>query len=89
MGLMWGVEFVADRSTKAPFPAGDNFAARVAQNCMAAGVLVYPMQGCVDGYRGDHIMIAPPATITAQEINEALALTYDAIARSCETVDSL
>jgi adenosylmethionine-8-amino-7-oxononanoate aminotransferase len=49
---------------------------------MAAGILVYPMQGCVDGNRGDHIMIAPPATITVQEIDEALALTHDAIARA-------
>ena len=39
MGLMWGVEFVTDRSTRAPFPAGDNFSACVARNCIAAGVL--------------------------------------------------
>jgi adenosylmethionine-8-amino-7-oxononanoate aminotransferase len=82
MGLMWGVEFVKDRPTKAPFPADDHFAAHVARNCMERGVLVYPMQGCVDGDRGDHIMIAPPATITTQEIDEALALIHDAIARS-------
>jgi adenosylmethionine-8-amino-7-oxononanoate aminotransferase len=82
MGLMWGVEFVKDRSTKAPFPAGENFAARVARNCITGGVSVYPMQGCVEGDRGDHIMIAPPATITTQEIDEALALIHDAIARS-------
>jgi len=82
MGLLWGVEFVADRSTKAPFPAPDNFAARVAQNCLTGGVLVYPMQGCVDGYRGDHIIIAPPAIITAQEIDEALAVVRDAISHS-------
>ena len=81
MGLMWGVEFVADRSTKTPFPASDNFSAQVARNCMAKGVLVYPMQGCVDGYRGDHIMISPPAIITNQEIDDALALIHDAIAR--------
>ena len=82
LGLMWGVEFIADRSTKAPFPAGDNFAAQVARNCMAGGVLVYPMQGCVDGDRGDHIMIAPPATITPQEIDDAVTVIHEAIARS-------
>ncbi len=81
MGLMWGVELVADRSTKTPFPAGDNFAARVAQSCMAAGVLVYPTQGCVDGARGDHIMIAPPATITVEEIDEAIAIIHKAISQ--------
>jgi adenosylmethionine-8-amino-7-oxononanoate aminotransferase len=84
-GLMWGVEFVTDHDTKAPFPADENFAARVAQNCMERGVLVYPMQGCVDGYCGDHIMIAPPAIITAQEIDEALTLIQDAIVHSSQT----
>ena len=79
MGLMWGVEFVADRSTKRPFPTNDNFATHVAQNCMERGILVYPMQGCVDGYRGDHIMIAPPATITVPQIDDTVSLIQDAI----------
>ena len=82
MGLMWGIEFVADGSTKTAFPPDENFAARVARNCMERGALVYPMQGCVDGYRGDHIMIAPPATITVQAIDEALAIIREAISCS-------
>jgi adenosylmethionine-8-amino-7-oxononanoate aminotransferase len=81
-GVMWGVEFVADRPTKTPFSAADNFGARVAENCMARGVLVYPTQGCVDGYQGDHIMIAPPAIITTQEIDDAVTLIQDSIAVS-------
>jgi adenosylmethionine-8-amino-7-oxononanoate aminotransferase len=89
MGLMWGVELVADRFTKAPFPAAENFAARVAENCMGRGVLVYPMQGCVDGYRGDHIVIAPPAIITQQEIDETLARIRDAIARASDATHTL
>jgi adenosylmethionine-8-amino-7-oxononanoate aminotransferase len=31
------------------------------------GVLVYPGQGCVDGTRGDHILLAPPFIITPEE----------------------
>jgi adenosylmethionine-8-amino-7-oxononanoate aminotransferase len=34
---------------------------------MDAGVLTYPAQGCVDGTRGDHILLAPPFIITAEE----------------------
>ena len=33
-----------------------------------AGVMTYPIQGCVDGARGDHILIAPPFTINSQMI---------------------
>jgi adenosylmethionine-8-amino-7-oxononanoate aminotransferase len=62
------VEFVADKAKKAPFPAELQFAARVAAAAMERGLSVYPMQGCVDGYKGDHVLIAPPAVITEPEI---------------------
>jgi len=34
---------------------------------MEEGVLTYPTQGCVDGLRGDHILLAPPFILTEQE----------------------
>lgn len=73
LGLLWGVEFVADKKTKAPFPPAENFAGRVGQACQRRGVLVYPMQGCVDGTAGDHLLIAPPAVITSDEMRWAVA----------------
>ena len=36
------------------------------------GLLVYPIQGCVDGVAGDHLLIAPPAVITAEQIDWAV-----------------
>ena len=30
-------------------------------------VLAYPTQGCVDGSRGDHILLAPPFILTTEE----------------------
>jgi adenosylmethionine-8-amino-7-oxononanoate aminotransferase len=68
LGLLWGVEFVADKKTKAPFPAARNFAGAVGQACAHRGLLVYPMQGCVDGIAGDHLLIAPPAVISSEQI---------------------
>jgi adenosylmethionine-8-amino-7-oxononanoate aminotransferase len=35
---------------------------------MKRGLLVYPMQGCVDGVSGDHLLLAPPAVITGEQI---------------------
>ena len=32
------------------------------------GLLVYPIQGCVDGVSGDHLLLAPPAVITEEQI---------------------
>ncbi|HLX83626.1 MAG TPA: aminotransferase class III-fold pyridoxal phosphate-dependent enzyme [Terriglobales bacterium] len=72
LGLLWGVEFVADKKTKAPFAPEKNFAGMVGQACLGRGLLVYPMQGCVDGVAGDHLLIAPPAVITAEEIGWAV-----------------
>jgi len=71
IGLLWAVEFVADKASKRPFPQEQNFAGKVAQAAAARGLLVYPMQGCVDGLAGDHLLIAPPATITSEEISWA------------------
>jgi adenosylmethionine-8-amino-7-oxononanoate aminotransferase len=68
IGLLWGIEFVADKKTKQPFPMELNFAGRVGQAAAARGLLVYPMQGCMDGYAGDHLLIAPPAVISSEQI---------------------
>lgn len=68
LGLLWGVEFVSDKKTKAPFPPEKNFAGLVGRACRTRGLLVYPMQGCIDGLAGDHLLIAPPATIIPEEI---------------------
>lgn len=68
LGLLWAIEFVADKARKQPFDSKLNFAGSVAQQAFDRGVLVYPIQGCVDGYTGDHVLIAPPAVITKDEI---------------------
>jgi adenosylmethionine-8-amino-7-oxononanoate aminotransferase len=79
IGLLWGVEFVADKATKRPFTPELNFAGRVAQAAVKRGLLVYPMQGCVDGVAGDHLLIAPPAVITVEQIDWAAKQLNDAI----------
>src|SRR5207245_1762166 len=68
LGLLWGVEFVKDKNTKQPFPAELNFANQVFEAARARGVLTYPMQGCVDGYQGDHLLLAPPAITTPKDL---------------------
>ena len=80
IGLLWAVEFVSNRATKEPFAPEKNFAGLVAQTAAERGLVVYPVQGCADGDEGDHIMIAPPAIITADQINWAVEQLAAAIA---------
>jgi adenosylmethionine-8-amino-7-oxononanoate aminotransferase len=67
LGLLLGVEFVKDKSGRVPFPKSDNIAERIRQAALAEGVLIYPSQGCVDGQLGDHLLLAPPFTISPEE----------------------
>jgi adenosylmethionine-8-amino-7-oxononanoate aminotransferase len=79
LGLLWAVEFVADKTTKDPFAPGMKFAARVAEEAMKRGVLLYPMQGCGGGLRGDHVMIAPPAVTSSEDVRWAVEQVANAI----------
>ncbi len=67
LGLLLGVEFVKDKTTREPFPRELNIAEKIRQACLEESVLTYPTQGCVDGLRGDHILLAPPFTISSEE----------------------
>src|SRR5579863_9094917 len=65
IGLLIGIEFVCDAKTRKPFPADAQIAQRIQEDAVEAGVMTYPIQGCADGTHGDHILIAPPFTITS------------------------
>jgi len=68
LGLLWAIEFVEDKASKRPFSSKRNFSGQVGAAALKHGVLVYPMQGSVDGTSGDHILLAPPAVIANDQI---------------------
>jgi adenosylmethionine-8-amino-7-oxononanoate aminotransferase len=80
IGLLWGVEFVTDKKSKKPFAPELNFSGRVGQAAVKRGLMLYPMQGCVDGFAGDHLLIAPPAVIT----NDQIAFAVEQLAAAIE-----
>jgi adenosylmethionine-8-amino-7-oxononanoate aminotransferase len=79
VGMLWAVEFVADRTTREPYPPQVHFAARVTARCREMGLLFYPGHGSVDGVRGDHLMVAPPYVVTEEQIDEIAATLRRAI----------
>ena len=79
MEMLWGVEFVADRKTKDPFSPEAQFNRRVGDLAFERGVIFYPGSGCVDGVRGDHLLIAPPFVIVETEIDEMVGLLREVV----------
>ncbi len=70
IGLLAGVEFVADRGTREPFPAQNHLAAQISTRMEERGVLIRPgVSGSNYGDGGDHIQISPPFVITEAEID--------------------
>ncbi|WP_144631920.1 aspartate aminotransferase family protein [Bordetella genomosp. 13] len=68
-GLFVGVEFVADRATKAPLDPARRMHAQLKAAAMQRGLMTYPAGGTVDGARGDHALLAPPFICTATDID--------------------
>ena len=73
IGLLGGVEFVADVGTRTPFRRGHRFAERFTENAQREGLIVWPNVGQAGGTDGDLAMLAPPFTITDEEIAELVA----------------
>jgi adenosylmethionine-8-amino-7-oxononanoate aminotransferase len=68
-GLFRAVELVRDRPSKQPFDPAHRLAARIRAAAMSAGLLCYPMGGTIDGKHGDHVLLAPPFTISDDELD--------------------
>ena len=74
MGVFAGIEFVKDKGSKEPFATEVGFSRRVLERCFENGLLVYPGVAAVDGFRGDHIQVAPPLVVTRSQIDEIISL---------------
>ncbi len=78
-GLFRGIELVADRDTKAPFDPSRKIHAKIKRHAMARGLISYPMGGTIDGIHGDHILLAPPYIIEADDVDLIIERIADAI----------
>jgi adenosylmethionine-8-amino-7-oxononanoate aminotransferase len=79
LGLMVGVELVADRETKEPFDREAGVTERIVAAARDSGLLLYSSTGCADGRRGDLVMLGPPFVIADDELTEAVEKTAAAI----------
>ncbi|MCL5039589.1 MAG: aspartate aminotransferase family protein [Firmicutes bacterium] len=81
LGLMLGIELVADRQEKTPFPTGLNLTEKVRSAAIEEGLVIYPGNGFVDGVAGDGFLVAPPFIITEEEMDELVKRLKRALIR--------
>jgi adenosylmethionine-8-amino-7-oxononanoate aminotransferase len=71
-GTMVGIELVADRATRAPYPPAARIGQRVVRAARARGVVIRPL--------GNVIVLMPPLAISMAELDLLLDVVRDAIA---------
>lgn len=70
LGLLAGVELVADKTTRAPFPRGKKLVEGLIATLFAEGVITWSNVGQANGTDGDLIMIGPPLVIDKAQVDE-------------------
>ncbi len=70
-GLMAGVELVADRASKRPFPSERRVGAAVCRRARDQGVLLRPL--------GDVLVVMPPLTIPLSLLDRLLNVLYNSV----------
>lgn len=85
IGPMIGIELVADRDTKRPFPRAKRVTERVVAAAREPGLLLYSSTGHVNGSDGDLVMLGPPFVISDEECALVVEWTREAVAAVAAT----
>ena len=86
IGMLAGVEIVADKATRAPYPRRLKVAETLVQKAQEMGLVLWPNVGQADGESGDLVMIAPPFLLTEAQIDELCTLLQTALERTLAAV---
>lgn len=78
IGFMWGVEWVADRDSRKPYPRKERVAERIWDRLYADGVLLYKATG-LNGLDGDAMMVGPPFIISMPEMERIVEALRTAV----------
>ncbi|MFC1582064.1 adenosylmethionine--8-amino-7-oxononanoate transaminase [Planctomycetota bacterium] len=71
LGLMGGIELVADRETRSPFETGERVGARVCRAARAHGIIMRPL--------GDVLVLMPPLSISDRELEMLIHVIADVL----------
>jgi len=83
-GLMVGLELVADRTTRLPYPRAARVTEAVVGAARRRGVLVYSGTGNADGVDGDTILLGPPFIVTDDELVRIADVLAEAVTEAVD-----
>jgi hypothetical protein len=85
-GLLAGIEFAEDPSTRAPFPRSAHFAETLTRAALDAQLIVWPNVGHANGTDGDLVMLAPPYTVSDDELDQIVERLGKAITQTVKQI---
>jgi len=88
LGLMVGLELVADRATRAPYPRAAKLTEAIVRGAREHGLLVYSGTGNADGTNGDTILLGPPFVITDAELDRTVEILTEAVTVAVDAVEA-
>jgi adenosylmethionine-8-amino-7-oxononanoate aminotransferase len=84
-GLMVGIELVADRASRDPFPRAARITDSIVRAARDRGVLVYSGTGNANGVDGDTILVGPPFVVTDTELQRIVDVLAESIDEAVAT----
>ncbi len=87
-GLLVGVELVADRATRRPFPRAAKLIESVMAGAAEKGLLLYHGTGNADGTNGDTVLLGPPFVVTDKELETIADRLGEAVERAAAGVSA-
>jgi len=88
-GLMWGLEFVRDKTSRAVFDPGLQVHLTVYEAALKKGLILLPSGGCDRGHAGDMVLVGPPLIITRSQIDELVGILDEALSRVEQELSTL
>jgi adenosylmethionine-8-amino-7-oxononanoate aminotransferase len=83
-GLLVGLELVADRDTRRPYPRAARLTESVVGAARRRGLLVYSGTGNADGVDGDTILLGPPFIVTDDELARIAEVLAEAVVEAVD-----
>ncbi len=79
-GLFIGIEIVADKETKEPYPAQWKVTERIEEETFKRGLLILGgVPGMIHGVAGDHFELLPPYVVQDEHLDFMVATVREAI----------
>jgi adenosylmethionine-8-amino-7-oxononanoate aminotransferase len=78
-GMLMGLELVADKETRTPYPVEMGVGKQVAERAFQKGLYLMVGSGWKDGLAGDYPCLAPPFVATEKEIDRMLDILAETL----------